>query len=114
MLYQPVPLSGSLKVWLRLGATVSWSMPVTSSVMADLLPATSVTVIPACDCALPSLNVNDAGVVTPGSAEGGVGMILALPLARLYQPVPLSGSLNVWLRLGATVSWSMPVKSAVM
>ena len=40
-------------------------MPVMSAVGAEVLPATSVTVMPACDRPVPSLKVNGAGVVTP-------------------------------------------------
>ena len=68
MLYQPVP-AGLLIDSVRVGATVSCLMPVMSAVGAEVLPATSVTVMPRCDWPLPSLNVNGAGVVTPEVAS---------------------------------------------
>ena len=37
--------------------------------VAEVLPATSVTVMPACDRPVPSLKVNGAGVVTPEVAS---------------------------------------------
>ena len=54
---------------VRVGATVSCLMPVMVAVGAEVLPATSVTVMPACDWLAPSLNVNGAGVVTPEVAS---------------------------------------------
>ena len=54
---------------VRVGATVSWLMPLMSAVGVEVLPATSVTVMPACDWLAPSLKVNGAGVVTPEVAS---------------------------------------------
>src|SRR2546428_12621226 len=112
MLYQPVPAGlAGLSVPVSVGATVSCLTPVTSAVLAEALPATSVTVTPACDSPEPSAKVNAAGAVTPEVAAVGVGEVFAAPGALLYQPVP-AGLLIDWVNVGATVSCWMSVTAA--
>src|SRR5438105_15288182 len=86
MLYQRVAV-GLLMLWLSVGATVSCLMSLIVAVAAEVLPATSVTVMPACDKLLPSLKVNEAGVVTPRSEERRVGRVGGAPVPMLYQTV---------------------------
>src|SRR4051794_22645356 len=100
-LYQPFDPVTALIDWVKVGATVSCLMPLMVAVAVEVLPATSVTVMPTWVRPLPSLKVNGAGVVTP-ERELATYVMTAGPVLLLYQPVPAELLIDC-VRVGAVV-----------